>query len=68
MQEFIYDKLEKPKWIDQEQTMEKALEEISMSSFNITEPQVSPPMHGEGQRSEDPVPLQGPVRLVAPTS
>jgi hypothetical protein len=56
VQEFIYDKLEidahtiweilreeyeKPKWIDQEQTMEKALEESSMSSFNITEPQMS---------------------------
>jgi hypothetical protein len=56
VQEFIYEKLEidahaiweilreeyeKPKWIDREQTMEKALEENSMSSFNITEPQVS---------------------------
>jgi hypothetical protein len=50
VQKFIHDKLEidahtiweilreeyeKPKWIDQEQTMEKALEDSSISSFNI---------------------------------
>jgi hypothetical protein len=60
----------KPKWIDQEQTMEKALEESSKSSFNIIESQVSLPKQGEGQRSKEPIPLQGPVRLVpveAPT-
>jgi hypothetical protein len=77
--EFIYDKLEidahtiwemhreeyeKPKWIDQEKTMKIALEESSKSSFNITEPQVPLPKQGEGQKSEELVPLQGPVRLV----
>jgi predicted RNase H-like nuclease (RuvC/YqgF family) len=48
--------------------MEKPLEKSSMSLFNIIEAQVSPLNQGEGQRSEDHVPLQGPVRLVAPTS
>jgi hypothetical protein len=66
--EILHEEYEKPKWIDQEQTMEKALEESSMPSFNIIEPQVSLPMQGEGQRSEDPVPLQGPVIPVAPTA
>jgi hypothetical protein len=82
VQEFIYEKLEidthtiwemfreehkKPKWIDQEKTMEMAFEESSKSSFNIIESQVSFPKQGQGQRSEEPLPLQGPVRLVLPT-
>jgi hypothetical protein len=41
--EILHDEYEKLKWIDQEQTMVKALEESFMSPFNITEPQVSLP-------------------------
>jgi hypothetical protein len=45
--EILREEYEKPKWIDQEQTMKKALEECSKSSFNNIEPQVSLPEQGD---------------------
>jgi hypothetical protein len=63
----LREEFEKPKWVDEEQTMKKALEERSKCSFNIIEPQVSFLKQGERQRSEDIVPLQGPIRPMCVT-